>query len=759
MSERLKFVGQKTPRKDAVDIVTGRARFVDDFKIPDMLYAKVLRSPYSHARIETIETGAAGALPGVEAVLTYKNVPDWKAGAPRHIHVLDRKLRFVGDAVALVAAKTLNIAEDALELIQVSYEQLPAVYDVEAAINPAAPQLYDEFPRNILPGNIPLFGPDCLSELVMGDVEKGFETADIVVEGSCGYEGLPNPMPIEPPGLIVKWDTPDKLTVWSATQSASIQRYVMQPRMGFPDIRSIGEHCGGSFGTKNQYSQLFFYAASLALKTGKPVKLFYTKEEQLGAFVMRLGSHFHGKIGMQKDGTLTALSGKWFVNTGSFSEITQGQIHVGLGEAQLALRCPNWDLKPVLVCTNRNASGTVRGFGGQELKASILPIASIAMEKVNLDPVAFFKKNYVKPGDGFFWRDNKWWVCRGLDYSKAIEKGAEVFGWKDKWKGWLKPTVVDGSKRIGVGVGIHGNADVGEDESEAYVRLNPDATATIHACVSESGMGQRSSLCKMVAEILQLPLKRINMAPADTLVNPFETGLVGSRGTYALAAAVIEAAEDAKRKLHERAAKRMGVKPEELTGKEGRVYVKDDPGSGLSWSRIIGVTHSLTGMGSFESDFSVPSFLMTFVEVEVDTETGGVKLLRIVSSTDVGQIIDPSSLEGQLYGGLGAAGIDTAIFEETIVDQNSGHILTSNMIDYKWRTFAELPPFDIIALETPIETHRFKAIGVGEIASAPGPSAVLMAVSNAVGKMLFEYPLTPARILEALEKITGGRNR
>jgi xanthine dehydrogenase molybdenum-binding subunit len=587
----------------------------------------------------------------------------------------------------------------------------------------------------------------------MGDVEKGFKEADIIIEGTCGYEGIPNPMPIEPPGLIVRWDAPNKLTVWSATQSASIQRYAMQPKLGFPDIRSIGEHCGGSFGTKNQYSQVFFYAAALARATGKPVRIFYTKEEQLGAFVLRLGSRFQGKVGIKKDGTLTALSGKWFVNTGSFSEITQGQIHVGLGEVQLMLRCPNWDLKPILICTNRNASGTVRGFGGQELKAAILPILATAMEKADLDPVEFFKKNYVKPGDGYFWRDGKWWVCRGHDYSRAIEKGAEVFRWKEKWKGWLKPTSVKGPKRIGVGVGVHGNADVGEDESEAYVRLNPDATATIHACVSESGMGQKSSLCKMVAEILQLPLERINIVPADTLVNPFEYGLVGSRGTYAVGTAVIEAAEDAEKKLYERAAKLLGVRPEDLTGKEGRVYVKDEPDTGLSWSKIIGVTHSVTGIGRFQPDFSKPNFLMTFVEIEVDTEVGKVELLRVVSATDVGQIIDPLSLEGQLYGCLGAAGLDTAIFEETILDENNGHMLNINMIDYKWRTFTEIPSFQIVTLETPISTHRFKAIGVGEIASAPGPSAVLMAISNAVGKMISEYPVTPDKILKALGKV------
>jgi xanthine dehydrogenase molybdenum-binding subunit len=753
MTKEYRFIGKPTPRKDAVEIVTGKAKFIDDIKLPAMLYGRVLRSPYSHANIKNIDTSKAEVLPGVEAVLTYKNVPDWKAGWPRHICVLDCKVRFVGDGVALVAAKTEGIAEEALELIDVEYEQLPAVYDAGEAMKPDAPQLYNEFSRNILPPDYPPFGPKSLKEVILGDVENGFREADFTSEGTYVYEGISNPLPIEPPGVIAKWDGPNKLTVWSASQSVSWPRFMMQPIMGFPDIRSIGEHCGGSYGSKNNSFQPLFYAAALAKATGKPVKIFYTKEEQFCASVLRLGSRFHGKVGMKKDGTVTAISGDWVVNTGAFSDVAQAQVAVGLGEAQLMLRCPNWNVKSKIVFTNRNASGIVKGFGGQELKSAFIPILTMAMEKADLDPVEFFKKNYVKTGDGYYWRDGKRWVCRGLDYSKAIEKGAEVFGWEEKWKGWLKPTAVNGSKRIGVGVGVHGNADVGENMSEAYVRLNPDATATIHLCISESGMGQRSSVCKMVAEVLQLPLERVNVTPADSLLNPFEAGLIGSRGTYAVGSAVIAAAEDARRILFERSAPLFNVTPEDLESEDGIVYVKNRPEIRIPWRRVMGIRGTCTGFGRFEEDFSVPNFLMIFVEVEVDVETGKVELLRVVPATDVGQIIDPLVLEGQIHGCLGAAGLDTALFEESVLDKASGRILNGNMIDYKWRTFLELPTFQNVILETPFPTHRFKAIGVGEITSVPGPSAIIMAVSNAVGKRLFEYPLTPDRILKALGKI------
>ncbi len=749
MSKEYRFIGKATPRKDALEIVTGKAQYIDDVKRPGMLYGKVLRSPYPHAHILKIDTTNAEALPGVKAVLTYKNVPDWKTGIPRHVRVLDRKVRFVGDAVALVAAETEERANEALERIKVTYEKLPAVYDVEEAIQPDAPQLYEEFPRNLVPLDVKVFGPKSLSKVVMGDVDKGFAEADVIGEGTYAYENVANPLPLEPPGVIAEWEGPDQLTVWSATQSASWHRFIMLSKMGFPDIRAISTHCGGSFGSKNYSAQPLFYAAALSKVTGKPVKVMYTKEEHFGAFALRLGSRFRGKVGIKKDGTVTAVSGEWFVDTGAFSDMAQAQVAVGCGEAQLMLRCSNWNLQTKLVLTNRCASGVVRGFGGQELESAFHPILSIAMEQADLDPVEFFKKNYVKPGEGYFWRDGNWWVCRGKDYSKAITEGAKAFKWEEKWKGWLVPTAVHGSKRVGVGVGVHGNADVGEDESEAYVRLSPDATAIIHVCVSESGMGQRSSLCKMAAEVLQLPLERVSMTAPDTLINPFDFGLVGSRGTYAVGSAVIAAAEEATRKLFELAAPALHAPAEELETRDGKVYVRGKPDTAIPWSRVTGIMQTCTGFGRFKPDYSVPNFLILFVEVEVDTDTGKLELRHVVAATDVGQVIDPPSLEGQIYGSLGSAGTDTAIFEESIVDRRNGHLLNINMIDYKWRTFSELPGFRNMILETGIPTHRFKAVGVGEIATSPGPSAVLMAASNAVGKRLCEYPLTPGRILKA----------
>jgi CO/xanthine dehydrogenase Mo-binding subunit len=753
MANTYRYIGKATPRKDATEIVTGGAEYLNDIKFPDLLYGKVLRSPHPHALIKKVDKSMALNLKGVKAVLTWEDVPDWKGGTPRYTRILDRKVRYVGDAVALVAATTEEIAKEALHLINVEYELLPAVFDMEEALKPNAPQLYDEFPGNVVTPGTPFFGPKSLKKVAMGDVEKGFQEAAAIVEGTFGYENIPNPLPPEPPGAIALWEEPNKLTLWVSNQASYMDKITLFHVMGRKvEVRSIGGPCGGSFGSKFMSWQVQCYAALLSRATGKPVKLIFTKEEHLAAFTMRPASRMKGRVGMKKDGTVTAISGTWLIDTGYYSMTTQAQVAVGCGEVQIAVRCANWDLKPVVVCTNRNASGIVRGFGGQELKCILIPILSLAMEKLGIDPFEFLKKHFVKPGDGYFWRDGIWYTYRGVDFTKAMDKGAELFGWKDNWKGWLKPTAVDGTKRRGVGVGVHGNADIGEDASEAYVRLHPDGTAMLFSCVTEHGTGQRSNTIKMVAEVLQLPMENISITPSDSLINPYEFGPAGSRGTYAIGSAVISAAEDAKQKLFELIAPMLQADPCDLETVDGVIFVKRYPEKRISW-KAMGIDRTVTGFGRFEPDYTLTNCMMSFVDVEVDTETGKVALLRVVNTTDVGQIIDPPGLEGQMNGCLGSGGIDSALFEETILDRSTGHILNANMIDYKWRTFPQLPVINNVALETPFPSHRFHAVGVGEIATSPGPAAVLMAVSNAIGVWLHEYPVTPEKILKALGKV------
>jgi CO/xanthine dehydrogenase Mo-binding subunit len=760
MGNDYKYIGKPMQRRDARDIVTGAVQYLDDLKFKNILHGKVLRSPYAHARIIKIDKSKAEALPGVKTVLTWEDIPDYRGGTPRNVRVLDKKVRYVGDAVALVAATTEMIAEEALDLINVEYEVLPAVFDIDQALKPDAPLVWDEFPGNILPGGTPIYGPNCLKGVVRGDVDKGFAEADVVTEGTFGYENMANALPPESVGAVAIFEGPNKVTVWGTTQAPYLDKVTLFHVFNRQfEIRTIGPQCGGSFGTKIMCWQVQSYAVLLSKATSRPVKVVFTKEEHMAAFTLRIGSRMHAKVGMKNDGTLTAIQGAWYVDTGYYSFTTQAQVAVGSGELMIMAQCPNWDLKNIVVATNRNASGSTRGFGGQELKCSFIPLLCLAMEKAGLDPFDVLKKNYVKPGGGYFWRDGNWYNFRGVDYSNAMDKGAEVFGWKEKWKGWLTPSSTDGARRRGIGVGVHGNADIGEDVAEAYVQLGYNNTATIFLCAAEHGTGQKTNYARMAAEVLQIPPENITMTPADSLITPFEFGPVGSRGTYAIGSAIINAAENAKQKLLEFAAEKLKTAPEDLDTADGVVFVKGNPEINMKW-RAMGNDRTILGYGRFEPDFTLCNCMMSFVEVEVDTETGKVDLIRVVNATDVGQIIDPLGLEGQLNGCVGSAGIDSAIFEETILDHHTGHILNANMIDYKWRTFSDLPVIDHVVLETPFPSHRFHAVGVGEISTSPGPSAVLMAVSNAIGTWLHEYPATPDRILKALEKEnSSGLNR
>jgi len=280
----------------------------------------------------------------------------------------------------------------------------------------------------------------------------------------------------------------------------------------------------------------------------------------------------------------------------------------------------------------------------------------------------------------------------------------------------------------------------------------------LFSCVTEHGTGQRSNYVKMVAEVLQIPMENVSVTPSDSLINPYEFGPAGSRGTYAIGGAVIAAAEDARRKLLELIAPMLQASPDDLDTADGVIFAKSHPEKKIPW-KAMSIDRTITGYGRFEPDYTLTNCMMTFVEVEVDTESGKVTLERVVNATDVGQVIDPPGLEGQLNGCLGSGGIDSALFEETVLDHSSGHILNANMIDYKWRTFSELPPIGNVVLETPFPSHRFHAVGVGEIATSPGPVAVLMAVSNAIGVWLHEYPVTPERVLKALGKIRPGARK
>lgn len=752
-----RHIGKNTTRYDAKDIVTGHATFLDDHKMKDLLYGKALRSPYAHARITKIDISKAKALPGVHAVLYYGNLPEackgWGKNQPPIQPILRQVVSFVGDTVALVAADTLQIAEEACDLIEVEYEELPAVFSTVEAIKPDAPRVCEEFPDNIIP-NVPFIGEHMMDHVVRGDVEKAFAECDYVVDGENEYNSLGCPMAMEPPAVIMKYEG-NRMKVWPTSQCAMLYCGAISGRMGGLPVESEVFNIGGGFGNKAELPVISMDTAVLAVATGRPVKMAMTKTEQLIIHDQRIGMYMKGKIGI-KDGVVHAISGVCYLDCGAFNCCGQWQMGVGLGECQVAFgKCKNWDIQGKMVMTNHVQTGAVRGFGGQEIKAVLMPLAMKAAAKVGIDPVEFCIKNFAQQGDGWYWRDREWYDCREQDYVPVMEHTAEKFKWKEKWKGWNKPTWVseDGKKARGVGVSLHGNADIGEDNSEAYVRIGFNGVVYLHAGIAETGAGQRSNIRKYVAEVLDCPVENVYLAPLMSEANPFDAGPIGSRCTLTLGTAVTRAAEDARRQMLEKAAAYLHASPDDLTMKDGFVFYKNRPDEPHHPTEFLPFGTGITGYGQYNADYSKSNFNIYFSEVEVDLETGETKLLDVMVGTDVGQIIDPATLDMQIHGGFGAAAADTGLLEENVLDRTTGRLLTGNMIDYKWRTFDDFPHIDSVVEESLPEISRFKATGFGEISGAPGPASMMMAISNAIGTDYVEYPASREGILRAMGKI------
>lgn len=762
-SSDYKYVGKNCERIDAKDIVTGKAIFLDDYTVNDALYCAVLKSPVPHADIVMIDTSAAKALQGVHAVLTYEDCnPEWGMGEPPMKPILGKRVQFAGDGVAIVAADTQEIADAALELIKVEYEEREPVYDATEAVEPGAPQLYDrpDIVNNVVPGGSKGMQPDGpWYHLERGDVDKGFEECEFITEDFVEFAQKPTPLPPESPGVIAKWEGGNNYLVYGTSQSNFIME--IQNETVIPGFRLHGKsfNVGGSYGSKNALVIPTQYCCMLSKATRRPVKWMQSKTEHFVIHETRLGSQIKAKMGCDKDGIIKAVQGVWNIDCGCFCSTTQGQVAVGLGECQLFCgQAENWDLMTNCVVTNKNSAGVVRGYGGQELNACLSLLMVRVMREANADPLEAFKKNFIHGGQRYIWRDGRYWTCDdSINYDDAIDKAGEKFRWKDRWKGWNVPTYVspDGRYKRGIGLSICGNADVGESWTEGFVHIVPHITepksdVILQMDVTESGMGQRSNVLKQVAEILNVPYESVKITEPDSMFNGTNTGLCGSRGTITCGRAACKAAQDVAGQLIQLAAPVLHVEPEYLELRDFGVGSVSRPELWVPWNALVPQFCTLTGFGRHVENFSTPSCLITFVEVEVDTKTGLAKVIDILNGSNAGQIIDPAALEMQLQGAIGSASLDTALYEESIVDPATGKLLTSNMIDYKWRPFNEFPPFALSVTETPINSYHFKAVGIGENAGAGAASACMMAISNAIGADIKRYPATPDVVLEAI---------
>lgn len=762
MSREFSVVGKRLPRVDAVEKATGIAKFTGDIKLHGMLIGKVLRSPYPHAKIVNINTSKAENLPGVEAIVTLQDIASRKAflgsygelpiiayGAQPNLadqYIFADKARFVGDPVAAVAATSESTAMEALELIKVEYEKLPAVFDVEEAIKPAAPRIHDSVENNI--------AVHWISPLSRGDVGKGFKEADCVVEGTFRTTKQVH-CHIEPATAIASFDVMGRLTVWSQSQQPHPARRQLAYLFDMPvgKVRVITPFVGGSFGGRNGMCPELI-AAALAKKACQPVKLEHTKDEDFHAVNNRSGFTYTAKMGFKKDGTLIAIEVKALANSGAYLCRTTTAASVFMGNClEGPYRCPNKIGEANLVYTNFTPTGSFRGMGNPEAMWGIEQLMDMATEKLEMDPVELRLKNLKEVGEPSY----VGLPIESTALDACIRLGAERIGLSEK-----RAKKDEGTKKRGVGVAVMthncGAQPILVAHSGAYIKLNEDGSVNLIAHPEEAGTGMWGTSAQIAAEELGIHIEDVHVTYGDTDTTMFDIGSVASGKGYIFGNAIKGAAREVKRQLLERAAKTLGASPGELDIKDRRIYVKTAPERGVS---VAKVAHNaiydlkmegldIAGTCSYQATAASIPGQAVFAEVEVDIKTGKVKLLRLVIANDSGIMINPMTVEGQIEGGA-AIGIGYCLHENPVIDEETGNLITDSFETYKIPSVLEIPEIEIIPVEEPDPIGPFGNKGVGESTAVAIAPAIANAIYNAIGVRITELPITPDKIIAALE--------
>jgi xanthine dehydrogenase molybdenum-binding subunit len=771
MSEKLLVVGKcvsMTEKQNAFDKAIGRAVYTVDLKLPGMLYAKILRSPHAHAKVIDINVNGAKKIPGVRAVLTGKDVSPKPYGIlpppyPQDTYTLPPiggKVRYVGDPMAAVAAESLDAAEEALERINVKYEELPAVLDPEEAMKPDAPKIHPWGNFAITPTNVEF-----------GNVEKGFKEADYIFEDTYKTP-IQCHVCAEPHSCIASWDAYGKLTVYTGTLGHFHTRHSLALALSIPleKIRVVVPPggFGGGFGSKAEaQASNMDIVALLAKKAGRPVKLVFTREEEFTCTVTRHATITWLKTGVKKDGTLTARYSKTIYDTGAYAD--HGSLVFTRPLRSLALwRCPNVRWEGFLVYTNKPVAGAYRGYGNPQHTFAVEVQNDEIAETLGIDPVKWRLKNHIRVGDLNIapgkWAPNKplggsnWQPAvekiKSCGLSECISKGAKSIGWKQKRKATEEG---QGVKRRGVGMacGMHHTSGWPAPwVSGAYVELNEEGKITlITGGTDHGGTGQHTVMAQICAEELGIRLEDITVIAEDTEITPYDSGTAAaSGGTYTVGGSVIKAVEDLKKKLLNQAAAILKTQVSNLEVRKGRVRFKENPKKGISLLEIAKRSGKLRGEAILhESQSAAPPFTANFAEVEVDTETGQVKVLKIVAAHDSGRAINPMFFEGQVQGGL-QHGIGHALTEALIIDKKTGAPLNPRLLDYNVLRAPDMPDVEVIIVEIGEPTGPFGARGLGEPCLLSTAPAVANAIYNAIGVRIKEIPITSEKILKALRE-------
>jgi putative selenate reductase molybdopterin-binding subunit len=781
-------VGKPKEKVDAMKLVQGKPAFTADFERRDMLYAKVLFSPHAHARIKSIKVDKALEIPGVAAVLTYKDIPRVAystAGqsdpipGPLDCFSLDNKVRFVGDRVAFVAAESEEIAERALEKIEVEYELLEAILDSREAMKVGAPIIHDEKDYVNFADSDPKKNLAAEIRIDIGDVEQGFQEADHIFEDEYEVPKVQQAH-IEPHAVVTYWDEDDRLVIRTSTQVPFHIRRMIAPVLDLPikRIRVIKPRIGGGFGGK-QEMLIEDVAGHLTIATGKPVQYVYTREEEFIASRSRHPMRIRMKTGVNTDGTITANEMYALSDTGANGAhaltVTGNTGHksmalyVGSGPYR---ESPNIRFYADIVYTNTPPSGAYRGYG---VPQGYWPLDR-HMEKIahqlGLDPIEFRLKNALQAGEihpfSIAWSEGRDPVPEMIQTNglvECVQRGKEAIGWDQKLKdkNWKNVPEKPYLKRgLGAALVMQGTAIPYLDMGGASLKLNDDGSFNLLVGATDLGTGSDTVLAQMAAEILGVPLEDMIVYSSDTDFTPFDKGAYASSTTYISGAAVVDAANKVADKIRERAVtlleSRTGksdIDPEELELSNRCVIAPDGHAVSLEDIALDSLHHTnqeqIMAVGSFMSPVSPPPFAAQFAEVTVDIETGQVVVNRLVMAVDGGVIVNPVTASGQVEGGMTQA-LGYAVSEEMIYDE-LGRAREKDFRDYHIFEAHEMPELEVLFIETFEPSHPFGVKAVAEIPLDGVAPAVGNAVFNACGAAVDQNPVTPEKVWRELAKI------
>ncbi len=733
--ERFTVVGTPVPRVDGAERVSGTAVYTADQYPPGLLHGVILRSAHAHARITALNTAKAESVPGVRAVLFHGNVPEipWHNGMS---WLFDQELRFVGDEVAAVVADDLSAAYDALELIDVDYEILPHVVDPVEALRPNAVKVHPS--GNIL-GGMP-------ERYERGDVERGFSLADVTVElGVQTPDVLHHSM--ETHGSVAQWSG-DSLVIWDSTQNIFGVRRQVAASLGIPldKVRVRSPFMGGGFGSKNGAGKYTLIAALAARKTGRPVKIMFTRAEESQAAGKRPASVQRIRLGARRDGTLVAID-YWVVsNVGAYRTFPTPLS----GPEKELYACPNVRAESVSAYTHTGPAAAFRAPGFVEGTVTLECAMDALAGAVCVDPLELRLRNYAEtdqvldsPYSSKFLRE-------------AYTLGAQAIGWEHRVP--TPPELPEGgTKQRGLGMATQIWGGSGSPPAYADLRFNSDETAEIRIGTQDIGTGAKTALAQIAAEVLTLPVDRVTVSLGDTDF-PYSPLSAGSQTIASCGPAVRVAAEQAGRHLADAAASLLEAAPTDIRLEDGRFFVAGAPRRGVTIAEIttrMG-NFTITGRGfrgANPQGVSIRTFGAQFVEVEVDVETGDVTVVKVVACHDVGRVINPLQYQSQIQGGV-IQGLGLALSENHMTDPDTGAVLDLGFDTYAVPRISSVPTIEALAVDKPDpEANNLGVKGAGEPPIIPTPAAVANAVANALGVRITDLPITPIKVLRALGRL------